>query len=212
MHTTLYALKPWYGRRLAGIRRVLVAWRVSPHAVTAACVGCGAVAGAALATLRPGLWLACVVTVALAARLAAANLDGAIARERGRTSRAGSVLNELGDRLAELATLAGCLVLAPGTLVVVAAGASLLPSWVSLAGAAAGAPRLQGGPAGKTERCVLLVGFAASGSPWWLVALATGALLTAIVRLVRLCRRDRATPQLDATVRSGPPVSPEVAA
>lgn len=190
MHTTLYALKPWYARRLAGIRRLLIAWRVSPHAVTTASIGFGAAAGAALATLRPGIWLALVVTVALAARLAAVNLDGAVARERGQVSRTGSVINELGDRLAELAALAGCLVLAPGTLVAVAAGASLLPSWVSLAGAAAGSPRLQGGPAGKTERCVLLVGFAATGSPWWLVTLTAGALLTAALRLVQLCRRD----------------------
>lgn len=182
----LYALKPWYADRLAGIRAYLVDRRISPNTVTLAGIGFGGGAGTTMALGRPGLLLAVTVALLLAARLAAANLDGTVARESGRTSKNGFVVNELGDRIAELAVLAGCLVLAPAELVAVAALAATLPSWVSLAGAAAGAPRLQGGPVGKTERCVLLVGFAATGSAWWLAALAAGSLLTAAIRLLRL--------------------------
>ena len=39
----------------------------------------------------------------------------------------------------------------------VAAVCATLPTFVSLAGAGAGAPRLNGGPWGKTERCAVVV-------------------------------------------------------
>ncbi|WJV45982.1 CDP-alcohol phosphatidyltransferase family protein [Streptomyces flavofungini] len=196
----LYALKPWYARKLSGVRRALARRGVSPDTLTAAGVVCAAAAGAILAWLPTWLptWLpaplaallaALPVALLLAARLAFANLDGALARDTGRTTRRGALLNELGDRAADLAVIAGFLPLAPLWLVATAALASTLPSWVSLAGAAAGAPRLNGGPVGKTERCALVVVAAASG--WWvpiLAVIAAGSALTAGTRCVRLWR------------------------
>ncbi|MFC6886407.1 CDP-alcohol phosphatidyltransferase family protein [Actinomadura yumaensis] len=185
----LYALKPWYADRLGGVRAALVRRRVSPDAVTAAGVAAGAGAGCALALTAPGPLAGLLVTLLLAARLACANLDGAIARETGRGTPWGSVLNELGDRAAELAVLAGCLALAPAWIVAAAALAATLPSWVSLAGAAAGGPRPQGWPVGKTERCLLLALVAFTGWAVPLLAvLAAGSLLTAAVRLGRIRR------------------------
>ncbi|MFF0291848.1 CDP-alcohol phosphatidyltransferase family protein [Streptomyces sp. NPDC005262] len=184
----LYALKPWYADRLSGVRATLVRREVSPGTLTAAGVASAAGAAVALAALPTGL-AALPVAVLLAARLAFANLDGAVARETGRTTRRGAVLNELGDRAADLLALAGFLALAPLWLVAAAGLAATLPSWVSLAGAAAGAPRRNGGPVGKTERCLLVVVAAASG---WavpvLTVIAVGSLLTAAVRLAWLWR------------------------
>ncbi|MEU1676544.1 CDP-alcohol phosphatidyltransferase family protein [Streptomyces roseifaciens] len=184
----LYALKPWYAARLGGLRAALARRGVSPDTLTAAGVLCAAGAGAALALL-PAPAAAAPVALLLAARLAFANLDGALARDTGRTTRRGSVLNELGDRAADLLVLAGFLTLAPPWLVATAALASTLPSWVSLAGAAAGAERLNGGPVGKTERCLLAVVAAATG---WavpvLAVVAVGSALTAALRLGRLWR------------------------
>lgn len=184
----LYALKPWYADRLDGLRRALVRHQVPPPLISAGGVAFGAAAGAAL-LLPPGPVPAIAVGAALAARLACANLDGGVARTAGRTSRFGAVINELSDRLAELAALAGTLALAPAGLVAAAALAATSSSWVSLAGAAAGAPRLQGGPVGKTERCLILVVIAATG---WavplLVMLAAGSALTALLRVARLHR------------------------
>ncbi|MEU6659758.1 CDP-alcohol phosphatidyltransferase family protein [Streptomyces sp. NPDC046821] len=178
----LYALKPWYADRLSGVRGALAARRVSPDALTAAGVGCAAGAAAALAFL-PAPLAALPVAVLLTARLAFAHLDGALARDTGRMTRRGAVLNELGDRAADLLVIAGFLPLAPLWLVAVAAFASTLPSWVSLAGAAAGAPRRNGGPVGKTERCLLAVVVAATG---WAVpvlgVVAAGSAVTALVR------------------------------
>src|SRR5215831_21150733 len=95
----LYALKPWYADRLAGIRRGLVRHRVSPNVLTATGVVFGAAAGAALAVLPTGPIAGASVGTLLAARLACANLDGSLARASGKQSRFGFVTNELGDRL-----------------------------------------------------------------------------------------------------------------
>ncbi len=185
----LYALKPWYADRLAGLRQILIAHRVAPSTITAAGVVFGAGAGLALALLPAGPWAGVVVAVLLIARLGCANLDGGLARATGRGTRFGVVVNELGDRLAEFATLAGVFALAPSALVLVAALAATAPSWIALAGAAAFAPRIQGGPVGKTERCLLMVVIAATG---WaepvLLVLTGGCVLTAGLRLYRLRR------------------------
>jgi CDP-diacylglycerol--glycerol-3-phosphate 3-phosphatidyltransferase len=185
----LYALKPWYAARLSGVRTALARRGVSPDALTGAGVVCAAGAAAALAWL-PALYAALPVAVLLAARLAFANLDGALARDTGRTTRRGALVNELGDRAADLTVLAGFLALSPLWLVALAALAATLPSWISLAGAAAGAERLNGGPVGKTERCLLVV--VAAAVPGWasgvLAVLAAGSALTAVIRCARLWR------------------------
>ena len=187
MRAGLYGLKPWFAARLARVRTMLVAHRVSPGAISAAGIVFGAGVGAALALIRPGWLCGLVVTGLLVARLACANLDGGVARDGGRSTRFGAVVNEIGDRVAELAALAGCLAFAPAALVAAAALAATLPSWVSLAGAAAGAPRIQGGPIGKTERCLLLAALAVTGAwPVLLSAIAVGSAATAVVRTVRL--------------------------
>ncbi|MFJ4499344.1 CDP-alcohol phosphatidyltransferase family protein [Streptomyces sp. NPDC088864] len=184
----LYALKPWYADRLAGVRAALARREVSPDTLTAAGVAAATGAAAALAWL-PAPLAALPVAVLLAARLAFANLDGALARDTGRTTRRGAILNEVGDRAADLVVLAGFLTLAPLWLVALTGLAATLPSWVSLAGAAAGSPRRNGGPVGKTERCLLVVIAAASG---WavpvLAVIAAGSLLTALLRLAGLWR------------------------
>lgn len=183
----LYSFKSWYAGRLAPVRRGLVAANVPPAAITTAGIAFGGAAGMALALMRPGPLAGTAVAVLLAARLACANLDGGVARDGDRATTFGSVLNEVGDRAAELAALAGCLAFAPPALVLAAALAATLPSWVALAGAAAGLGRIQGGPVGKTERCMLLALIAAIGSPVVLLGvLAAGSAATALVRLGRL--------------------------
>src|ERR1700735_1670422 len=177
----LYSFKSWYARRLAPVRRRLVAANVPPSLITMTGICFGAGAGAVLALMRPGARAAgAAVAARLPARLACANLDGGVARDGDRATPFGAVLNELGDRAAELAVLAGCLALAPAAVVFAAAFAATLPSWVALAGAAAGLGRIQGGPVGKTERRLLLALIAAVG--WavvllWLLAI--GSALTA---------------------------------
>jgi CDP-diacylglycerol--glycerol-3-phosphate 3-phosphatidyltransferase len=192
----LYALKPWYATRLRSVRSLLVARSVTPFALTVAGVGCGALGGAALAASAAAPGAGLLVPPLALARLAFANLDGGVARETAACTRIGSVYNEVGDRLADLALLAGGFALAPAWLVLAAMLAATLPSWVALAGAAAGARRGNGGPFGKTERCLLFavaaVLPAVSSVPARVAAgvglavVAAGSAVTAASRLVWL--------------------------
>lgn len=188
----LYALKPWYTRRLTSIIRLATARDISPDVFTVVGVVSAVGAGVAIAS---GSWL--VALVLLAGRLAGANLDGAVARARGVSRPWGFVLNELGDRAGDLAMFAGLAVLAERTThvgwgsgwatgwVLVAALCATLPTFTSLSGAGAGAPRLNGGPFGKTERCAAVV--VATAVPAWIpvisVIIVLGSVLTMVVRL-----------------------------
>jgi CDP-diacylglycerol--glycerol-3-phosphate 3-phosphatidyltransferase len=200
----LYALKPWYTRRLTPILNVAVDRQISPDVFTAAGV---LAAGAAGATVALGWWPLAAVFLAL--RLAGANLDGAVARARGVSRPWGFVLNEIGDRTSDLLTFAGLAVWAarqrgpglhflswPVLLVLVAALAATLPTFASLAAAAAGAQRRNGGPLGKTERCLFVL--LATAFPVILPVVCTqlvnGSLITATLRL-RAARRELAAKQ-----------------
>lgn len=185
----LYALKPWYGRRLGRIVRWAVDRGMSPDVFTAAgVVGAGLAAGC----VAFGWWLPALLM--LGVRLAGANLDGAVARARGVSRPWGFVLNEIGDRTSDLIVFGGLVVLAarthgmtsgPTILVLVAALAATLPTTASLAATGAGVARRNGGPLGKTERCLAVV--VATAVPAWIgwvsVVVIAGSLVTAALRL-----------------------------
>ena len=189
----LYALKPWYTRQLTPIVNLAVAHRVSPDVFTAAGV---LAAGAAGVTVALGWWP--LVALFLALRLAGANLDGAVARARGVSRPWGFVVNEIGDRASDLLTFAGLAVWAaqqrgpglhflswPVIMVMAAALAATLPTFASLAAAGAGAERRNGGPLGKTERClfVLLATVFPVILPVACTQLVNGSLITTVLRL-----------------------------
>lgn len=193
----LYAVKPWYTRRLGRFVELAVRRRLSPDLFTAVGVAAAAVAAVCLAH---GWWAAALL--ALAGRLAGANLDGAVARARGVSRPWGFVLNEVGDRVSDLLLFAGLGVLAARTagwsavaLVAVAATAAALPTFAALAAAGAGGTRRNGGPLGKTERCALAVLAAAwpAALPACCLLLVVGSLLTAGLRL-RGAHRELAVP------------------
>jgi CDP-diacylglycerol--glycerol-3-phosphate 3-phosphatidyltransferase len=150
----LYAAKPWFTQQLGRVVTVAVSRGWSPDAFTVVGV---AFAGVAAAGLLVGWWP--LVFIGLVGRLAGANLHGAVARARGVSRPFGFVLNEIGDRAADLLPLAALSILAwqtgsvPALLAaLVASTAASWPTFISLAAAAAGAPRINGGPFGKTER------------------------------------------------------------
>jgi CDP-diacylglycerol--glycerol-3-phosphate 3-phosphatidyltransferase len=202
----LYALKPWYTRRLTPIVNIAVARRISPDVFTVVGVVAAGLAGA---TVALGWWP--LVALFLALRLAGANLDGAVARARGVSRPWGFVVNELGDRASDLLTFAGLAVWAarqrgpglhflswPVIMVLVAALAATLPTFASLAAAGAGASRRNGGPLGKTERCLFVL--LATAFPVILPVVTTqivnGSLITTVLRL-RAARRELAAKRQD---------------
>jgi len=189
----LYALKPWFTARLTFIVDTAVARRISPDVFTAAGVVAGGAAGASVAF---GWWPLAAVFMVL--RLAGANLDGAVARARGVSRPWGFVVNEIGDRTSDLLAFAGLAVFAarqggsgldwlswPVLQVLIAALAATLPTFASLAAAGAGAPRRNGGPLGKTERCLFVVLATAVPviMPILLMQIVNGSILTTVLRL-----------------------------
>lgn len=191
--TGLYLLKPWFTRRLTPVVTTAVQRGVSPDVFTAVGVLGAAAAGASVAF---GWWPLAALFMVL--RLAGANLDGAVARAAGRSRPWGFVLNEVGDRASDLLAFAGLAVWAarqsgpglnwlswPVIMVLVAALASTVPTFAALAAAGAGASRPNGGPLGKTERCLIVV--VATAFPVVLpvasMQLINGSLLTTALRL-----------------------------
>jgi CDP-diacylglycerol--glycerol-3-phosphate 3-phosphatidyltransferase len=162
---TPYDLKPWFTRRLS----TFIGWadrkRISPDVFTGVGV-IGAVIGALVLAL-PGFdgpklsgvtSLILVFIFGLVVRLGGANLDGAVARARGVSRPAGFILNELGDRISDFILFFGLYLGTPEALrpgVVAVAMLASLPTLISVSGAAVGAPRLNGGPFGKTERSLV---------------------------------------------------------
>ncbi|WP_314178738.1 CDP-alcohol phosphatidyltransferase family protein [Actinomyces oris] len=209
---SLYSLKYWYTRRLGVIIQASVRRGISPDVwtavgVIAAALGCGA--------LVMGWWI--LAFILLAARLGGANLDGAVARARGVSRPFGFVLNEIGDRLSDLFIMAGLVGLALRTgsstttvyLTLIALATATLPTFISLAAAGAGAARLNGGPFGKTERCLAAV--VAAALPQYLSIIAwviiVGSAVTACVRLARTATAlaGRTGPAMADTIAPPPP-------
>jgi CDP-diacylglycerol--glycerol-3-phosphate 3-phosphatidyltransferase len=155
----LYALKSWFSGLLKPLIFFAVQCKLSPNVFTVLGVVGGALAGFGVASMST--WL---VLVGVVVRLAGANLDGAVARAIGRESRSGFWINEVGDRLADWAIFAGLLFMPlalPIDVWVTVMVAVALPTAVSLWGVRRGAARINGGPFGKTERCLFAVVFVA---------------------------------------------------
>lgn len=157
----VYALKPWFVSRLRSCEDVLVARRVSPNTITLAAVVVSAVAGSLIAGGarfdHPLLWLAVLPLGVI--RLALNALDGSVARRLRRTSARGAALNELGDRVCDLALFVPLVAIAPAWTVLAGVAAMTLTSSAGVMAFAITGGRDTSGPMGKADR-VLLLGLA----------------------------------------------------
>src|ERR1700757_4941014 len=216
----LYALKPWYTRRLRVFTDRATIQGTSPDTFTL--IGIFGAMAAAI-SIAMGWWPLSILL--LAVRLAGANLDGAVARARNVSRPWGFVLNEIGDRASDLLMFAGLAVWVaylggpglhwlswPVIWVVVAALAAPLATFASLAAAGAGASRRNGGPFGKTERCLAVVVATAvpAAIPFVCALIVVGSLATAGMRLVAAHRELTANAAPPAA--SVPPIAGAVSA
>jgi phosphatidylglycerophosphate synthase len=194
--SALYDLKPRFQNLLDTPAEWLAERDTNPDVLTFAGVAAALVGGAALAAgalgQQPLLWL--VPAMALA-RLTFNALDGMVAVRTGRARAWGKVLNELCDRLADLAFLVP-LCLVPNInqpLVAAAIATTLLVSYLGVLSEAAGARREYGGVLGKADRMVwlgLAAGVAAAGGDQILLRLLPALLLVGgLVTLVQRARR-----------------------
>ncbi len=192
MTTTLYAVKPRFQSLLRRLAARLVAAGVSANALTAIGLGAAALAGGIIAGVgaQPQGWLL-IVPPLLFARIACNALDGMVARGTATARPWGGVINEVGDRAADLLCFGG-LVLSGALPAFVAAALLplvLLVSYLGIVGQTLGGGRCYAGPLGKADRMLLLgaycclapfVSWAAPVVGWTLVV---GLALTAVNRL-----------------------------
>lgn len=196
----LYSVKPWFLRRLRRIEDVLVERRVSPDTLTIAAVVVSIAAGAAVAAggaLEEPLWWLLVLPLGLV-RLALNALDGAVARRTGVGRPFGEVVNEMGDRLADVASIAPLAFVVEPALAFAALTCALLASAAGCAGRAVTGQRATGGVMAKADRVAVLAVAGAAGAvtssstPFevaaWIVAI--GSVVTGVGRLVSLAREE----------------------
>ncbi len=190
---SLYAVKPRFQMVLGRVAVRCVAAGVSPDALTAIGVVCAACAGVVFALAGRGglLWL---VLPLLFARIAANALDGMVARATGAGHPWGAVLNETGDRVADLLVFGGFVAggAVPQPLALAVVPAVLFVSYLGVIGQAVSGgrgTRRYDGPLGKADRMLLVGAYCplAFVTPYAgtiiAVALLVGLALTAVNRL-----------------------------
>jgi CDP-diacylglycerol--glycerol-3-phosphate 3-phosphatidyltransferase len=188
----VYAMKPAFQRSLGGAEDWLVARRVHPDILTGAALALAVLGGALLWAGAQTPVLLLLVPLGALGRTALNALDGLVARRTGQARPWGEVLNEAGDRLADVALLGG-LALAPttdGRLGAAALVAVLLASYLGVVSKAAGGPRQYGGVMGKADRMLYLalaaLAAGMAGRPEWfnayLAVVLVGALITCAQR------------------------------
>ena len=154
----IYQIKPAFQRSLGGIEDWLVARRVHPDCLTLGALALSVFGGLCLYFGPRFSWLLFFVPPVAAMRTALNALDGLVAKRTGLARPWGEVLNELCDRLADVALLGG-LALADSShhlLGAVTLIAVLLSSYLGILSKAAGGRRQYLGPMGKADRMVLL--------------------------------------------------------
>ena len=154
----VYAVKPWFRRRLASTARALARRGVSADQVTTAGVVASVAGGLALAAGRLTRWAYLAVPGLALARTAANALDGLVAEQTATSRPAGELWNETADRLGDAAFFAGAAAVpgVPGGLALAALASAQLSSYVGVAARAAGGSRRYEGPMGKPDRMLVL--------------------------------------------------------
>lgn len=154
----IYQVKPAFQRSLGGIESWLVERRVHPDWLTYAALILSVLGGGCLlfGPEQPLLLLA--VPIVAIVRTALNALDGLVAKRTGLARPWGEVLNELCDRLADVALIGGVALAAPAHHVLGAAAVvvMLLSSYLAILSKAAGGRRQYAGPMGKADRMILL--------------------------------------------------------
>ncbi len=153
----MFGIEPWFERQLKPLVKHL--WNVHPDVLSWSALAISLCAGALLWGACDTPWMAVAAVPLLMGRLALNSLDAMVAKEKAGTRVGSEVINELSDRLCDLAIF---LSLAFWTdmkvrLVLLAIIAMLMVSYVGVLGKAAGAERVSNGLLGKGERMALLI-------------------------------------------------------
>ena len=194
--TTIYDLKPAFQQLLRPLMVWLANAGITPNQITWAALLLSVATGAAVVWTGGASWLLISIPLVLLVRMALNALDGMLAKEYQQQSRAGAMLNEMGDVVADAALYLplGLLVGVSGVMVTLFVIVGIFAEMAGVLGAAIGGTRRYDGPMGKSDRAVLfgcialLLGL--GGAPgWWVDVLLGIAILLGGLTLVNRCRR-----------------------
>jgi CDP-diacylglycerol--glycerol-3-phosphate 3-phosphatidyltransferase len=219
MNEGLYRTKPAAQRLVRPLVDACVSRGVRADVVTLAAVPVAALGGLCLALSGAVPVLLLVVPVLAAVRLILNLIDGQLARRTGTSHPWGEVLNELGDRIADVLFIGGLtFVAAVGPLLALGAvTAAVLASYAGVVARAVGASRQYGGVMSKPGRMTVLAVAAplalVLADDWPLVAgawlILGGSLLTLAQRLRSTRRRLDVTQATEIDARDSEARRPE---
>ncbi|GEM_PF-452508 len=153
----IYNIKPWFREQLQPLIKLL--WNVHPDVLTWSALGISIASGVLLSASADRPYLAVAAVPLLFVRLALNALDGMLAQQTGKARPAGEMLNEVSDRLADVAIFLG-LALSPaadrfwGLLAIISI---LMVSHVGILGKAVAGERIYTGILGKADRMIFLM-------------------------------------------------------
>lgn len=194
----IYQVKPAFQRSLGGIESWLVERRVHPDWLTYAALVLSLLGGACLFFAPQAGWALLLVPCVAIGRTALNALDGLVAKRTGLARPWGEVLNEMCDRLADVALVGGVALAGPSDHLLGAATVvvMLLSSYLAILSKAAGGRRQYAGPMGKADRMILLALAAPLGLVLPLELVYNGFLWIVLIGLVlTIVARARATYQ-----------------
>ena len=192
----IYSIKPAFQKFLNPLARVLAKKKIHPTNINVWALIVSITGGLALFYAEQNLFLLLYIPVMAFARTALNALDGIIARiNKVKHQDYGEVLNELTDRLSDMAIFLG-LALAPytnQTLGMLSVTSILLVSYMGILPKAANAKRQYSGPLGKADRMFYLsIGailmFIFPATPimnYFLIFIILGSALTIVNRFIK---------------------------
>jgi CDP-diacylglycerol--glycerol-3-phosphate 3-phosphatidyltransferase len=156
--TSLTFLKPLLRKALRPVAARLYEAGVTANQVTWISLGGSVLVGALICRFAVHSPLFAILPAWLAARTAFAAIDGTLAIEFGQKSRLGSVLNEAGDVVSDIALFSPLAFVAPfsGPPIALAVCFAAMSEFVGMAGALLSDPRRLEGPLGKADRSIVL--------------------------------------------------------
>ena len=194
--TTIYDLKPAFQQLLRPLMVWLANAGITPNQITWAALLLSVATGAAVVWTDGASWLLLSIPLVLLVRMALNALDGMLAKEYQQQSRAGAMLNEMGDVVADAALYLplGLLAGVSGVMVTLFVIVGIFAEMAGVLGAAIGGTRRYDGPMGKSDRaflfgCIALLLGLGVAPGWWVDVLLGIAILLGGLTLVNRCRR-----------------------
>jgi CDP-diacylglycerol--glycerol-3-phosphate 3-phosphatidyltransferase len=200
---SVYDLKPRFQALWQPLVARLPKWGITPNYVTgAALAGSVLVSGALVLGCHNLSWLL-LLPPWLFVRMALNAMDGMLAREFGQVTPLGTVMNELGDVVSDLAIYLPLALVFPGSSRSVASFCllAILSEFCGVLGPLLGTPREYGGPMGKSDRALLVAVVSLATALWprfgnyWSLIFYAGAglgVLTCVNRTRRILARSGA--------------------